>query len=101
METKKTKQSVRAPISEAAMRQEETSALSKLRAQRQVKVFILPDGGDANMIIKINGTRWKIPKGKECEVPEDVYRYIQQKYAALVSAARYQDEHANVVKTLN
>jgi len=99
METKKSKkaeQPVRAPISETAMRREEMSALASLRAQRRVKVLILPDGGDANMVIKINGTRWIIPKGKECDVPEDVYRYIQQKYAALISAARYQDENANV-----
>lgn len=76
-------------ISETQMARDDKSTLAKLKAQERVKVLVLPDGGDANLIIKINGTRWVIPKGREVEVPHDVYVYIRQKYLAKLQSVKF------------
>ena len=80
-------------ISETQMARDDKTTLSTLKAQERVKVLVLPDGGDANLIIKINGTRWVIPKGREVEVPHDVYVYIRQKYLAQLQSVKFSKEN--------
>lgn len=77
-------------ISDSAIERANRGVLRTLREQETVKVIVLPDGGDPNLVIKISGTRWVIPKGREVEVPYDVYRYIALKYQSQLATAELQ-----------
>lgn len=80
-------------ISETDIDRQSVSTLKKLQAQDRVKVLVLPDGGDPNLIIKINGTRWVIPKGRECEVPHDIYVYIANNFREKLQYAKFAEEN--------
>ena len=85
----------KAPLTEAALARETGNTLARLKAQPKVRFLACPDGGDRNIVIKLNGTRWVIPKGVEVEMPKDVYALIERKYETLRAADRFMEKAAS------
>lgn len=83
-------------ISEAQMVADARSTLEILRAQPRKRFTVMPDkSGDKKIRVKLNGTVWEYPVGKESEAPEDVYKLIATKYRTMEQAQAYKDANAD------
>lgn len=83
-------------ISETEMAAEARSTLEVLRAQPRKRFTVMPDGsGDKKIRVKLNGTVWEYPVGREAEAPEDVYKLIATKYATIEQAQAFKAENAD------
>ena len=83
-------------ISEAQMVADARSTLEILRAQPRKRFTVMPDGsGDKKIRVKLNGTVWEYPVGREAEAPEDVYKLIATKYATMEQTQAFKDANAD------
>ena len=83
-------------ISETQMANEARSTLQVLRAQPRMRFTVMPDGsGDKKIRVKLNGTVWEYPVGKEAEAPVDVYKLIATKYRTLEQTQAFKDANAD------
>ena len=86
-------------ISETQMAAEARSTLQILKAQPRKRFTVMPDGsGDKKIRVKLNGTVWEYPVGREAEAPEDVYKLIATKYRTIEQAQAFKDANATMEK---
>jgi hypothetical protein len=98
MATKKKTEEQEQPrhISSAELEAEARSTVAILRAQPRVKFTVMPDGsGDKKIRVKLNGTVWEYPVGREAEAPRDVYELIATRWKAIEQKEAFERRNEN------